>query len=106
MVAIALHTPSGARRCSERPLTIARAPPPPVGCEGSDRLIAELLVEGLAGEDEQAVAPGGHKHHWSRHDGILSATKCDDGSQITPHKSRSGFLKCRHFARKRLRRSR
>ena len=77
-----LHTPSGARRRSERPLTIARAPPPSVGCEGSDRLIAELLVEGLAGEDEQAVAPGGHKHHWSRHDGILSATNCDDGSKL------------------------
>ena len=54
----------------------------PVGCEGSDRLIAELLVEGLAGDDEQAVAPGGHKHHWSRHDGILSATNCDDGSKF------------------------
>ena len=82
MVAMVLHTPSGARRRSERPLTIARAPPLPVGCEGSDRLIAELLVEGLAGEDEQAVAPGGHKHHWSRHDGILSATNCDDGSKL------------------------
>jgi len=47
----------------------------PVGCERSDRLMAELLVGCLAGDDEQPVAPGGHKHRWSRHDGMLAARR-------------------------------
>ena len=68
---------SGRRQSRERRHDV------PAGCEGVDRPIAELLVEGLAGEDEQAVVPGGHEHGWSRHDGILSATNCDDGSHDT-----------------------
>jgi hypothetical protein len=47
----------------------------PVGRERSDGLRAELLVAGLAGDDEQPVAPGGHKHRWRRHDGRLSARR-------------------------------
>jgi hypothetical protein len=29
------------------------------------------LVRCVAGDDEQPVTPGGHKHCWSRHGGIL-----------------------------------
>jgi len=44
----------------------------PVGRQASDRLVAELLLEGLASEDKQTVAPGGHKHHWC----LTSYAKC------------------------------
>ena len=43
----------------------------PVRRERSDRLSAQLLVAVLARDDEQAVAPCGHKHHSRRHDGFV-----------------------------------
>ena len=39
-----------------------------VGCEGSDRLMAEFMVDGLAGDHEQAVVPCGHEDRWRCHD--------------------------------------
>src|SRR5712691_9418212 len=56
----------------------------PVGCERSDRLIAELLGGSLAPDDEQPVAPSGHKHCWSCHDGMLSTRRA-------PPQQRLGF---------------
>jgi hypothetical protein len=76
------------RRCDRAPHAAGRAPAKrasvddgertamPVGCERSDRLIAELVAGSLAADNEQTVAPGSDKHRWSRQDGLL-ATRFD-----------------------------
>src|SRR5204862_6578480 len=47
----------------------------PVVCERSDRLIAKLSVGSLASDDEQSLAPCGHKHRGNHHHGTLAARR-------------------------------